>query len=110
MKEMSAGLFEEQEWEEEEEGKKEGSNEEEGEVTTITGINPPVRRDKEKTENERRKMKIKKEEVGHLICFTYRFTRVLVDCRWPYQSMCLSWVIKQSSFNIFVELEQWCIS
>ncbi|KAK2193285.1 hypothetical protein NP493_16g10004 [Ridgeia piscesae] len=62
MKEMSAGLFEEQEWEEEEEGKKEGSNEEEGEVTTITGINPPVRRDKEKTENERRKMKIKKEE------------------------------------------------
>ena len=75
MKEMSAGLFEEQEWEEEEEeGKKE-----EGEVTTITGINPPVRRDNEKTENERRKIKIKKEEVGHFIWFTHRVTRALVD-------------------------------
>ena len=76
MKEMAAGLFEEQEWEEEEkEGKgveskveKEGKEadskpENEDEVTTITGINPPVRRDNIKSEKDRRKQKLKKQEV-----------------------------------------------
>ena len=76
MKEMAAGLFEEQEWEEEEkEGKgaesklgKEGKGveskmENEDEVTTITGINPPVRRDNEKSAKDRRKQKLKKAEV-----------------------------------------------
>ena len=76
MKEMAAGLFEEQEWEEEEkDGKddkskvaKEGKGveskpENEDEVTTITGINPPVRRDNLKSEKDRRKQKLKKQEV-----------------------------------------------
>ncbi|KAI0216558.1 Ribosome biogenesis protein NOP53 [Lamellibrachia satsuma] len=64
MKEMAAGLFEEQEWEEEEEegDKVKEEAKDEDESTTITGINPPVRRDNEKTEKERRKQKLKKDE------------------------------------------------
>ena len=71
MKEMAAGLFEEQEWEEEEEegDKVKEEAKDEDEATTITGINPPVRRDNEKTEKERRKQKLKKDEVTHFSSF-----------------------------------------